>query len=74
MIKPKTILQIIPAGDWFAEFKADDGTKFYVPLVCWALVANGVLGMTAGDYVEFCDELSNFSGYVHKNDTKREVL
>jgi hypothetical protein len=31
------ILQIIPAEDWFAVFKMDDGAELSMPLNCWAL-------------------------------------
>jgi hypothetical protein len=31
------ITQIIPADDWFAVFKMDDGAELSMPLNCWAL-------------------------------------
>lgn len=31
------ILQIIPADDWVAVFKMDDGAELSMPLNCWAL-------------------------------------
>jgi hypothetical protein len=31
------IVQIIPAPDWVAIFKMDDGAELSLPLTCWAL-------------------------------------
>jgi len=31
------IIQIIPAPDWVAIFKMDDGAELSMPLNCWAL-------------------------------------
>ena len=65
----KKILQIIPAEGWFAIFTHDDKTRSKNPLVCWALVEDGeeiwVEGMDGGEYVEFCSNITNFSGYEH---------
>ena len=31
------IMQIIPADEWVAVFKMDDGAELSMPLNCWAL-------------------------------------
>lgn len=69
----KKILQIIPAHGWEAVFTSESD-QYVWPLSCWALVVqeNGdtdVEGMYAGDYVEFCETIGNFSHYRNLQET-----
>ena len=68
----RTILQIIPAPNWFATYKnRETNETMRFPLVCWALVqeidGDGayrfVVGMDGEQDVVFCDNASNFIGY-----------
>lgn len=34
------ILQIIPATDWYAKYD-EEGTAFFEPIACWALIDKG---------------------------------
>lgn len=65
----KKIIQIMPAIGWYATYK-DGAELHYNPLVCWALVeADGVrfvAGMDDGAPIDFCEEVSNFDGYVYE--------
>lgn len=50
-------------------FKRDDGSEFNWRLACWALVvkedgSTQVEGMYAGDFVDFCEVVGNFSHYL----------
>lgn len=67
----RTILQIIPAQNWYAVYQQDNDQPDEIsPVVCWALVDDGkyryVVGLDGGDYVDYCDEMSNFRGYQYK--------
>lgn len=63
------ILSILPAEDWYAIFKEEDGSESSWPVVAWALVEDGygntVKGMTCGNepFVDFADA-SNFIRYA----------
>ena len=66
------IIQIIPAVDWYAQYKGHDEV-LEVPLVCWALCQNEegerlVTGIdTSPDgIVAFCEDDSNFQCFVYK--------
>lgn len=79
MADKKTIKQIMPAVDWYAEYANDDESFFYVPLVCWALVTTQelpegfVTGIESADsYTDFCEETNNFKRFVHKSDIASE--
>lgn len=48
------ILQIIPAGNWFAKIRKEDMADINYevwPIACWALTPYGVIGMI-NDYDE----------------------
>lgn len=73
------MIQIIPADGWHARYKQDDGKIELSRLQCFALVERTqerggpeqtVHGMDADvdGHMEYCDEVSNFLGYVHKDD------
>ena len=67
----KSILQIIPAQGWYAVHKLDGDSEQRNPLVCWALVEDEdgdrfVTGLDGADYVDFCDDNSNFARYEHE--------
>jgi hypothetical protein len=69
----RTIIQIIPAVGWKSIYRDDDDLQnpMYEFLVCWALIEDEhgerhVVGMDGNDYVGFCDEMSNFQGYMHE--------
>lgn len=66
----RKIIQIIPAQDWYGMYEQEDGTMELDPIACWALVDDGqdrfVVGLAAADYVDFCENTSNFRGYKHK--------
>ena len=67
-MRKKKILQIIPAEGWQYVCKDDDGSEMVDPLVCWALVEldtgdRAVEGMAFGDYIDFVEDLVNFTGY-----------
>lgn len=63
-----TILQICAAnGSTNAVYRDDDG-EHKQPVALWALVeekdgTRGVYGMDAADYVDFCEDMGNFSRY-----------
>lgn len=68
----RKIIQIIPANNWYALYKQDDAPDEWVPLVAWAVVKqNGddfVVGLDACEYIDFCDETSNFLRYAHESE------
>lgn len=74
-VKKRRIVQIIPADDWWAEYKlGDDESSAIVsePLVCWALVEDEdgfrhVVGIVDhGDGVtDLVDMVENFEKYEH---------
>jgi hypothetical protein len=73
------IVQIVPADGWYAEYRNDDGQRFHMRLVVWALV-EGTEGIDRGVHevrglccdadegVDFADDVTNFIRYVHSND------
>lgn len=78
--RPCRIIQIIPAEGWFAKYRNDDGSVFYSPLVCFALVEekNGhtfVRGMDADSsgIIDFADEPQNFLGFFKRDETVNEA-
>lgn len=73
----KKILQIIPAAGWFAVYKNEGEPETLSPLACWALVEDeegntNVQGMDADDYVDFVEDIGNFSKYSHKPESAQE--
>lgn len=63
----KTIKQLIPGGDWYAEFADSEGADCVTPVVCWAVVAVEVEGPDdledcvvpmgdEGGYIDFLEE------------------
>jgi len=86
----KTILQIIPATDWFALFVNEQkGVVETTPLTCWALCkadkdddneyVRGMGNISEG-VVIFIDSKSDFHCYLHKrefhivDDIKKELV
>lgn len=67
------IVQIIPAIGWRVLYAEDDGTGYYVDLVCWALVENGNIEPIDTDstgYVDYlCRESLNFVGIYGPSET-----
>src|SRR5689334_6222468 len=63
--EPK-IIQLIPAIGWRVLYADDDGTGYYMDLVCWALLDNESIEPVDCDstgYVDyFCREPQNFVG------------
>ena len=66
----KKIIQIIPAGDWVAEYEVEEKTNVRVPLACFAVIEHEnslreVQGMDSGNNgIEFCEESENFLRYI----------
>ena len=68
-----TILQISPAGDWWAVYGTSEGEEFSSPLVCWALVEGRdgkrqVAGIDADPKgtVEIAAYANNFKRYEYR--------
>lgn len=70
------ILQIIPVEGWLAKYENKGEPTIFEPVVCFALVESFETGETlrtvrpmcwADSYVEFCDEVNNFTGLINKN-------
>src|SRR5262245_38643336 len=70
------IVRIMPAENWWATYRDDDGTKFASRLAAWALVEQRagrndvervVVGLDVSDAktLELVDEMSNFHRYVY---------
>lgn len=76
----RNITQIMPAPGWGALVADDDSPdeQYVSPLIGWALIqedgGQAVVGMIAGERVDFCDQLSHFSGYVQTQDMLTEAL
>ena len=71
MSKNRKILQIIPADGWWARMMKQDPE--FQPLACWALIegedADGVvMGMIAGECVEFVEDEEKFDAYFHTSE------
>jgi len=69
------ILQISPAGDWWAVYATAEGEEFSSRLVCWALVEGSdgkreVVGIDADPKgtVEIAAYANNFKRYEHRPD------
>jgi hypothetical protein len=76
----RKILQIMPAPGWGALVADDDAPNedYVSPLIGWALIeedgAQTVVGMIAGEQIDFCDQLRHFSSYVQTQDMMMEAL
>jgi hypothetical protein len=76
----RNIVQIMPASGWGAMVADDEAPddRYVSPLIGWALIQEGerrsVVGMIAGQQVDFCDELNHFFGYVQTQDMLTEAL
>lgn len=76
----RMIVQMMPAPGWGAMVADDDSPddQYVSPLIGWALIqedgAQTVVGMIAGQQVDFCDQLSHFFGYVQTQDMLTEAL
>ncbi len=69
MVDNGKIIQIMPAEKWWAFYAGEKDEVFLEKLVCWVVVtrdgAEVVEGMSnAGGYIDFVEEVSNFSDYV----------
>jgi len=67
--KKKQILSITSASGWHARYKQEDGSTHLSPIACWALIEEQdgeryVVGLDGPEYLDFCDENSNFDGYI----------
>ena len=81
--RPRVIIQIIPAPDWFAVFKDEKtGEEYYEPLPFWALVRDETpvpyviggdvgAGAGAGDGIE---DVGGFVRYEHRSRIPVEKL
>ena len=76
----RSIVQMMPASGWGALVADEDSPddQYVSPLIGWALIledgAQTVVGMIAGDQVDFCDQLPHFFGYVQTQDMLTEAL
>src|SRR5262245_66653728 len=76
----RVIVQMMPATGWGAMVADDDSPEdqYVSPLIGWALIQEEaeqkVVGMIAGEQVDFCDQLSHFFGYVQTQDMLTEAL
>ncbi len=76
----RNIVQMMPATGWGAMVADDESPEdqYVSPLIGWALVQEdgqqAVVGMIAGDRVDFCDQLPHFFGYVQTQDMLTEAL
>jgi len=65
------IIQIIPATEWYAKYE-EEGTSFFEPIACWALLDRGdgkteIDGLVpAGSTLTPCKETDGFSEIIHK--------
>jgi hypothetical protein len=75
----KRIVQIIPADDWCVVcFSGEAPFYSLYAVACFALVEygdgeRGVVGMDAGDYIDFADEGVGFHGYARKDEIDDEI-
>lgn len=76
----RSIVQMMPASGWGALVADEDSPddQYVSPLIGWALILEDggqtVVGMIAGDQVDFCDQLPHFFGYVQTQDMLTEAL
>lgn len=64
---PRKIRQILPGDGWYAIYESNNQAN-YARLVCWALTDEGIEGIDAADYAGFCEDNSNFQGYIHESE------
>lgn len=76
----RNIVQMMPASGWGALVADEDSPddQYVSPLIGWALIQEDggqtVIGMIAGERVDYCDQLPHFFGYVQTQDMLTEAL
>ena len=63
-------MQIIPATDWYAKYE-EEGTTFFEPVACWAIVDQGGNTVTDGlvpvdGTLVQCKNTAGFTDFIHR--------